>query len=208
VNFIARKVFQLNPVLYKISSALGARLCRPGGNPGANLKSISHRCCLFEVAFVWKLTKETIHLPLGCLQGGVQTLSALIARYFRRRGESCAIVSTHTSWGQEEARTCCCLRVAAAEDALPAAESMRLENSSTASSAADAPLPTPPQTLAPTVQARILLTTRLLSSLAPSIWHLPDRTPFTQACTDPSDVGKAKPAEEARSRTKLSTRMH
>ena len=48
----------------------------PGGNPGANLKSISHRChlehrChLFEVAFVGELTKETIYLPLGCLQGG------------------------------------------------------------------------------------------------------------------------------------------
>ena len=25
---------------------------------------------LFEVAFVWELTKETIVLPLGCLQGG------------------------------------------------------------------------------------------------------------------------------------------
>jgi len=33
----------------------------PGGNPGANLKSISHKCHLFEVAFVWELTKETIH---------------------------------------------------------------------------------------------------------------------------------------------------
>jgi len=42
----------------------------PGGNSGANLKSISHRCYLFEVAFVWELTKETIGLPLGCLQGG------------------------------------------------------------------------------------------------------------------------------------------
>jgi len=46
----------------------------PGYHPGvklrANLKSISHRCHLFEVAFVWELTKETIHLPLGCLQGG------------------------------------------------------------------------------------------------------------------------------------------
>ena len=37
----------------------------------ANFKSISHRCHLFEVAFVWELTKETIHLPLGCLQGGM-----------------------------------------------------------------------------------------------------------------------------------------
>jgi len=41
-----------------------------GGNPGANLKSISQGCYLFEVAFVWELTKETIVLPLGCLQGG------------------------------------------------------------------------------------------------------------------------------------------
>ena len=42
----------------------------PGVELRANLKSISHRCHLFEVAFVWELTKETIHLPLGCLQGG------------------------------------------------------------------------------------------------------------------------------------------
>ena len=35
----------------------------------ANLKSISHRFHLFEVAFVWEMTKETIHLPMGCLQG-------------------------------------------------------------------------------------------------------------------------------------------
>ena len=40
------------------------------GNPGANLKSVYHRCNLFEVAFVWELTKETIVLPLGCLKGG------------------------------------------------------------------------------------------------------------------------------------------
>jgi len=53
-------------------SSLGRRqeLGHPGGNPGANLKSISHRCYLFEEAFVWELTKETIHLPLACLQGG------------------------------------------------------------------------------------------------------------------------------------------
>jgi len=46
------------------------RALHPGGNPGANLKSTSHRCYLFEVAFVWELTKETIVLPLGCLQDG------------------------------------------------------------------------------------------------------------------------------------------
>jgi len=45
----------------------------PGGNPGANLRSISRRCHLFEVAFAWVLTKETIHLPVGCLHGGVGT---------------------------------------------------------------------------------------------------------------------------------------
>ena len=44
----------------------------PGGNPGANLKSFSHRCHPILVAFVWELTKETIDLPLGCLQGGIQ----------------------------------------------------------------------------------------------------------------------------------------
>ena len=42
----------------------------PGVELRANLKSISHRCHLFEVAFAWELTNETIHLPLGCLQGG------------------------------------------------------------------------------------------------------------------------------------------
>jgi len=45
------------------------RWCRPGDNPGANLKSISHRCHSILVAFV--LTKETIHLPLGCPRGGL-----------------------------------------------------------------------------------------------------------------------------------------
>ena len=43
----------------------------PGGNPGANLQSISHRCYLRKVAFESELTKETIDLPLGCLQGGL-----------------------------------------------------------------------------------------------------------------------------------------
>ena len=42
----------------------------PGGKPGANPKSISHRCDPIMVAIVWELTKETINLPLGCLQGG------------------------------------------------------------------------------------------------------------------------------------------
>jgi len=47
----------------------------PGVELRANPKSISHRCHLFEVAFVWKLTKEKIHLPLGFLQGGLPNCS-------------------------------------------------------------------------------------------------------------------------------------
>ena len=33
----------------------------PAGNPGANLKSMSHRCCLQEVTCEWELTKEIIY---------------------------------------------------------------------------------------------------------------------------------------------------
>jgi len=46
----------------------------PRGNQGANLKSISRRCYLWEVALEWELTKETIYLPLSCLQGGLLLL--------------------------------------------------------------------------------------------------------------------------------------
>ena len=45
-------------------------LVHPGGNPGANLKSISHRCYLRRAEFESDLTKETIYLPLGYLQDG------------------------------------------------------------------------------------------------------------------------------------------
>ena len=51
----------------------------PGGNPGANLKSISHRCHPILVAYVWELTKETIYLPLGCIQGGLAHGGACVA---------------------------------------------------------------------------------------------------------------------------------
>jgi len=47
-----------------------SRQYHPGGNTGANLKSTSHRCYLWEVVFEWELTEETIYLPLNCLQGG------------------------------------------------------------------------------------------------------------------------------------------
>ena len=52
----------------------------PGGNPGANLKSISHRWHPILVASVWELTKETIHLPLGCLQGGASQHAMTMGR--------------------------------------------------------------------------------------------------------------------------------
>ena len=54
---------------YRKSSGVRLVEVHPGGNPGANFKSISHRCYLLEVALVQELTKETIDLPLGCLQG-------------------------------------------------------------------------------------------------------------------------------------------
>ena len=55
-----------------MQSWLNRRLPHPGGNPGANLKPISHRCYLREVAFDWELTRETTYLPLGCLQNGLR----------------------------------------------------------------------------------------------------------------------------------------
>ena len=42
----------------------------PGDSPRANFKAISYGYYLILVAFAWELTKETIYLPLGCLQGG------------------------------------------------------------------------------------------------------------------------------------------
>jgi len=42
----------------------------PGVELSANLESISHRCHLEDVAFVWELFKETNDLPLSCLQSG------------------------------------------------------------------------------------------------------------------------------------------
>ena len=42
----------------------------PGGNPGSNRKSVSHRCHPILVAFAWELTKETNNFSLDCLQGG------------------------------------------------------------------------------------------------------------------------------------------
>ena len=57
----------------------GGRPCRPqqsqshpGGNPGANIKSISHRCHLFEVAFDWELTKKLSFCPWVASRAGIE----------------------------------------------------------------------------------------------------------------------------------------
>ena len=47
----------------------------PGGDPGADRKSISHRCHLILVGFVFELTDKTINFSLGCLQGGYSRYS-------------------------------------------------------------------------------------------------------------------------------------
>jgi len=78
-----------------------------GGNPGANLKSISHICHPILVAFVWALTKETIDLPLGCLQGGSASGRLLVDPQRERRegapgGRSGATAPT----GAHSRRTC------------------------------------------------------------------------------------------------------
>ena len=59
----------LGAILWAIDAVRRTRSRHAGVELRANLKLISHRCHLFEVAFVLDLTKETIQLPLGCLQG-------------------------------------------------------------------------------------------------------------------------------------------
>jgi len=49
------------------------------------LKSISHKCHLFEVAFVWEVTKETIHLSLGFLQGGARDQNPSVEMGYKLR---------------------------------------------------------------------------------------------------------------------------
>ena len=67
-----------------------AKALHPGGDPGAKLKSISHKCHLILVAFVWETTKETINLPPGCLQGGVaaQWRVSICIVAFEQRGSN------------------------------------------------------------------------------------------------------------------------
>ena len=71
-------------------SSLNGSEYHPGGNPCANLKSIFHRCPIL-VAFVWELTKETIDLPLGCLQGGRFSQRASFSRADREECSGLAV---------------------------------------------------------------------------------------------------------------------
>ena len=54
-------------ITYQESGAFRVQEHHHGDNLWANLKSISPRCFLREVAFEWELTKETIYLSLGCM---------------------------------------------------------------------------------------------------------------------------------------------
>ena len=55
----------------------------PGCNPGANLKSISHRCHPILVAFVWELTQPSI-CPVGASRAGFNEVSSPV-----RSGSRC-----------------------------------------------------------------------------------------------------------------------
>ena len=60
----------------------------------ANFKSISHRH-LEEMAFIWELTKETIHLPLSCVQvGSIMD----VARKWTVQAHCCNHL--HAVWGE------------------------------------------------------------------------------------------------------------
>ena len=78
-----QKAFNCILLSYKIGSGTGHGARTDGARWGTDedettlevtqgqiLSQISHRCYLFEVAFVCELTQESINLPLGCLQGG------------------------------------------------------------------------------------------------------------------------------------------
>ena len=67
-------------LLPALRSEVSRTFNHPGGNPGANLKSISQRCYVREVAFEWELTQETIYLPLGRLQGRVSRFEPGVVR--------------------------------------------------------------------------------------------------------------------------------
>ena len=79
--------------------------CGDRPNPGANLKSISHRCHPILVAFVWELTKETIDLPRGCLQGGRWSCHALNARQEEGAALVCSENLVHLSTLPELSRS-------------------------------------------------------------------------------------------------------
>ena len=72
----------------------------PNAELRANLKSISHRCHPILVAFVWELTKETIDLPLGCLQGGEGWRTSSIIS--TRTGTAPASPAFFLSWKKNE----------------------------------------------------------------------------------------------------------
>ena len=78
------KDLELAPVPRAAAWRLALR--HPGVELRANCKSIFHGCHLFEVFFKLALTKETIHLLLGCLHDGeVWLLTVDLNLAYRRR---------------------------------------------------------------------------------------------------------------------------
>ena len=88
-----------------------------GGNQGANRNSISHKCYLFEVTFVWVLTKATT--VLGCLQGGdahpevlLDMQGAVLALVVRQKNtnlwaEEGGVAGGNSSSAPRASGTCC-----------------------------------------------------------------------------------------------------
>ena len=83
----------------------------PGGNPGAYQKSIALRCHLREVEFEWELAKETIYLPLGCLQGGFSLQQRLQQQAGGAAGAGCTCggwaVPGRSRSSEGRGATCC-----------------------------------------------------------------------------------------------------
>ena len=81
------------------SAASPPRYSKLAAHPGvelrANLKSISHKCHLFEVSFIWELTKDTVHLPLGCLKGGSPPRNSSPSRHCRSVRAGCRANMAH-----------------------------------------------------------------------------------------------------------------
>ena len=78
----------INKLSYEETRHCSAKRCNRKATleatQGQIFKSISHRCYLFDAAFLWELTTEIVDLPLGCLQGGEGTRHSSAKRCNRK----------------------------------------------------------------------------------------------------------------------------